>query len=244
VLAEGRTYFADSVRDRYHNVALGLERINGALVPPGELFSFNLASGPVTQATGFRLGYGIAYADGRVTTLPSVGGGICQVATTVFHAAFRAGLLMVDRSWHLYWMPRYGRQPSGMTGLDATVDDQTNLDFTFRNTTDDWLLVEATVEGGDAVVRLRGVAPGWTVRIDGPYISHIVRASPVVVERPDPTLPLGTRVVIEKAEDGKQVLIHRRVTDRQGRVLDDRDFISTYAPASNVVLVGTGGRIA
>jgi vancomycin resistance protein YoaR len=241
LLAEGRTYFADSVRERYTNVALGLTRINGALVPPGGRFSFNQASGPVTLAAGFKKGYGIAISNGKVTTLPSVGGGICQVATTVFHAAFRSGVAIADRSWHLYWMPRYGRAPSGMTGLDATVDDQSNLDFTFFNTTGSWLLVEATVEGGDAVVRLRGVSPGWRIDIDGPYISNIVRASRVMTERRDPSLPKGARVWVEHAEDGKTVLIQRAIYDDYGRLLERRDFISRYAPASNVTLVGTGG---
>lgn len=242
ILAEGRTYFGDSAPDRYRNVALGLARINGALVAPGATFSFNQASGPVTLEAGFRKGYGIAISNGQVTTLPSVGGGICQVATTVFHAAFRAGLSIIDRSWHLYWMPRYGRPPSGMTGLDATVDDQVGLDFTFANTTGNWLLVEALAIGGEAVVRLRGIVPAWRVTIEGPFISNIVRASTKMVERRDPSLPAGSRVWVEHAEDGKTVSIRRRVRQPSGELIEDRTFVATYAPAANVTLVGTGGR--
>lgn len=241
LLAEGRTYFADSSHERYTNVALGLRKIDGALVPPGGEFSFNQASGPVTLAAGFKKGYGIAISNGKVTTLPSVGGGICQVATTLFHAVFHAGLPVGERNWHLYWMPRYGRPPSGMTGLDATVDDQSGLDFTFFNTTGSWLLVEATVEGGDAVVRLWGVSPGWRVAVDGPIITNIVRASQAMIERPDPSLPKGARVWVEHAEDGKRVVIRRTVRDDLGCLRERRAFVSRYAPASNVVLVGTGG---
>jgi vancomycin resistance protein YoaR len=240
VLAEGQTYFGDSARERYANVALGLERINGALVPPGGTFSFNQASGPVTYATGFQRGYGIAISNGQVTTLPSVGGGICQVATTVFHAAFRAGLPIVDRSWHLYWMPRYGRPPSGMVGLDATVDDQAALDFRFVNDTNNWLLVEAASENGNAIVRLRGVNPGWRVAIEGPSVTNIVRASHAMIERKDPTLRRGTRVWVEHAEDGKTVTITRTVRDERDVVRERQSFVSRYAPAANVTLVGTG----
>jgi vancomycin resistance protein YoaR len=241
LLAEGRTYFADSSRERSTNVALGLRKIDGALVPPGGLFSFNQASGPVTLAAGFKKGYGIAISNGKVTTLPSIGGGICQVATTLFHAVFHAGLPVGERNWHLYWMPRYGRPPSGMTGLDATVDDQSGLDFTFFNTTGAWLLVEATAEDGYAVVRLWGTSPGWRVTVDGPVITNVVRASHQMIERPDPSLPKGTRVWVEHAEDGKRVLIRRTVRDDLGRLLERRAFVSHYAPASNVTLVGTGG---
>jgi vancomycin resistance protein YoaR len=241
LLAEGRTYFADSARERYTNVALGLKKIDAALVPPGGEFSFNQASGPVTLANGFKKGYGIAISNGKVTTLPSVGGGICQVATTLFHAVFRAGLPIGSRSWHLYWMPRYGRPPSGMTGLDATVDDQSALDFTFFNTTGAWLLIEATVEAGNAVVRLWGVSPGWSVTVDGPVITNVVRASQKMTERPDPSLPKGARVWVEHAEDGKTVAIRRTVRDDHGRLMERRTFVSRYAPAANVTLVGTGG---
>jgi vancomycin resistance protein YoaR len=243
LLTQGTTYFGDSSADRYHNVALGLARINGALVAPGAAFSFNQASGPVTLAAGFRKGYGIAVSNGTVTTLPSVGGGICQVATTLFHAVFRAGLPIGERSWHLYWMPRYGRPPSGMTGLDATVDDQYGLDFTFVNATGSWLHVEAVAAGGEAIVRLRGVKPGWQVAIDGPSISNVVRADRTMVERPDPSLPAGRRLLVEHAEDGKTVAIRRRVRDGAGTLLEDRTFVAHYAPARNVTLVGTGGRI-
>ncbi|MGH8071533.1 MAG: hypothetical protein ACRERE_41140, partial [Candidatus Entotheonellia bacterium] len=90
-------------------------------------------------------------------------------------------------------------------------DDQSSLDFTFFNTTGQWLLVEAVVEGGYAVVRLRGTAPGWRVAVAGPFISNIVRANPTMTERPEPTLPKGSRVWVEHAEDGKTVAITRVV---------------------------------
>ena len=244
VLAEGRTYLADSSRDRSHNVALGLARIDGVLVPPGGGFSFNEATGPVSARAGFRRGYGIAMADGQVTTVPSIGGGICQVATTLFHAVFRAGLPIVERRGHLYWMPRYGRLPSGLPGLDATVDDVSGVDFQFANATDDWLRVAATVEGGYAVVRLHGVAPGWTVTIDPPIISNVVRPPRGVVERPDPTLARGRRLVIEHAENGMRVAIRRVVRATDGRPREERVFVAGYAPARDVVLVGTGGATA
>src|SRR5205823_1356252 len=120
-LATGTTSYAGSISARAWNVELAVQRISGTMIPPGGTFSFNQAVGPTTLRAGFKIAYGIAgTADGGATTVPAEAGGICQVATTVFHAAFRAGLGIAERHWHLYWMPRYGAAPSGVTGLDAT----------------------------------------------------------------------------------------------------------------------------
>lgn len=240
VLAEGVTYYGFSLPERKHNVELATQRLNGALVPPGELFSFNRAVGRVNTATGYKTGYGIVLTNGAVQTVPSVGGGICQVATTIFHAAFRAGVPIGERNWHFYWIPTYGQPPSGMTGLDATVDEDYGLDFTFRNTTGHWLAVETGYDGQHVRVTLKGINPGWEVRVAGPTISNVKPHDPTPVEREDPTLPAGRRVQVETARDGMDVAITRTVV-KDGQVIDQRTFTSHYEPSQNVTLVGTGG---
>ncbi len=239
-LADGRSEYGSSGANRYHNVQTATDRLNGALVPPGGTFSFNRALGPVTFDSGYRTGYGIvATSNGSITTIPSVGGGICQVATTVFQAAFHAGMPIETRSWHLYWIPRYGQGPTGMKGLDATVDPDYNLDFTFKNTSNDWIAVQAMYDGSYLNFALWGSPTGWEVIIDQPVITNIKPASQEMVYEQSADMPAGTSTFVEHAEDGFDAAIHR-VVKKDGQVIDERTFISTYAPARNVTLVGTG----
>jgi len=239
-LAESWTEYGTSVANRLHNVELATGRANGAMVAPGAIFSFNNAVGAVTYDNGYRTGYGIVgTSNGSISTIPSVGGGICQVATTVFQSVFRSGMPIEERSWHLYWMPRYGQPPSGMKGLDATVDDAYGLDFTFKNMTNDWLAIKSWTDGTNVHFELWGTNPGWEVTIDQPiFTNHRTASQEMVFEQTD-QLPSGQSVFVEHAEDGFDASIHR-VVRKDGQVVDERTFISTYAPARNVTLVGTG----
>lgn len=239
VLAVGRTEYGSSSADRYHNVELAANRLNGAMVPPGGIFSFNEAVGEVTFESGYRTGYGIIATNGIISTIPSVGGGICQVATTVFHAAFRAGMPIERRSWHLYWIPRYGQPPSGMKGLDATVDADYNLDFKFRNGTDNWIAIVTKLDGSYLTFELIGTNPGWEVQIDDPVITNVKPANQEMVYEENSSLPAGTTVFVESAHEGFDATIHR-VVRHNGEIIDEVSLFSTYAPSRNVTLVGTG----
>ncbi|HUG15508.1 MAG TPA: VanW family protein [Thermomicrobiales bacterium] len=239
VLSFGRTEYGSSSADRFHNVELAANRLNGAMVPPGGIFSFNEAVGEVTFGSGYRTGYGIIATNGIISTIPSVGGGICQVATTVFHAAFRAGMPIERRSWHLYWIPRYGQPPSGMKGLDATVDADYNLDFKFRNATDNWIAIVTKLDGSQLTFEIVGTNPGWDVQIDAPVITNVRPANQQMVYEENSSLPAGTTVFVETAHEGFDARI-RRVVRRNGEVIDEVSLFSTYAPARNVTLVGTG----
>jgi vancomycin resistance protein YoaR len=239
-LAESWTEYGSSVANRLYNVELATSRANGAMVAPGAIFSFNNAVGAVTYDNGYRTGYGIVgTSNGSISTIPSVGGGICQVATTAFQSVFRAGMPIEERSWHLYWIPRYGQPPSGMKGLDATVDDSYGLDFQFKNATNDWLAIKSWTDGTNVHFELWGTNQGWDVQIDQPIITNQQPASQEMVYEESDQLPAGQSVFVEHAEDGFNATIHR-VVRKDGQVIDERDFVSTYAPARNVTLVGTG----
>jgi vancomycin resistance protein YoaR len=239
-ISEAYTSYGTSAPNRWHNVETAANRVNGELVPPGGTFSFNHAVGPVTFDSGYRTGYGIIATNGSISTVPSVGGGICQVATTVFQAAFWAGMPIIDRSWHLYWIPRYGQPPSGMQGLDATVDPDYGLDFTFKNATNDWIAIVSRVGGGDLTFEIWGTNPGWEIIVDQPVITNYKPASQEMVYEYSDELPAGQSVFVEHAEAGFDAAIHR-VVKKDGQVIDEKTFISTYEPARNVTLVGTGG---
>ncbi len=237
-LAYGETDYSSSSADRKHNVEWAAEKLDGALIPPDAVFSFNEATGEQTIEAGLKPGYGIALAsDGRATTVSSVGGGICQVSTTLYHGVFRAGLPIEDRSWHLFWLA-YGEQGVGVKGLDATVDEPTGLDFKFRNTTSGWLALEAGANGETLRVSVWGKDPGWDVSIDDPVISNVQRADPKVVYQRTHDLPPGAQRPIEDAQDGFTASIRIRVRDGDGKLIRDKTFTSNYLPSRNVVQVG------
>lgn len=210
-ISSGATYYGDSAPNRRHNVELAVQRVNGALVPPGEIFSFNQTVGPINLDSGYKVGYGIVATNGRVQTVPSVGGGVCQVSTTLFHAAFWGGFPIVERNWHLYWIPIYGQPPSGLIGLDATVDTDYGLDFRFRNTTNDWIAIVAWADGAWVHFEIWGTKPNWRVEVEDPVVTNVVKADPTPVFRESPDLAPGEQVVVERARDGFSVSIRRRV---------------------------------
>jgi vancomycin resistance protein YoaR len=147
---------------------------------------------------------------------------------------------MVERNWHLYWMPLYGQQPSGMTGLDATVDTSAGLDFKFRNTTGDWIAIVATANGNANRFEIWGTDPGWEINTEGPNITNRVSASSAMEYEETDALPAGTRTQVETAHDGFDVQIKRWVYDSDGDLIDELVLDSRYQPASNRTLIGTG----
>jgi len=239
VIREGRTSFAGATPEKAHNVGLAASRLNGVVVPPGGLFSFNREVGPTTLDAGFRTGWGITLSNSGAKTVPSVAGGICQVATTLFQPVFHAGYAIEERHWHLYWINSYGQPPLGMKGLDATVDEDYGLDFQFINTTSDYLLIQSRVDGSTLVFGLWGVKPSWDVKIDGPVVTNVVAANRETVHENEPTMPAGRTLQVEAAQDGLEAVITRTVTTagQEPRTLRMR---SNYLPARNVVLMGTG----
>ncbi|MBI4319188.1 MAG: peptidoglycan binding domain-containing protein [Chloroflexi bacterium] len=239
-LTSAKTSYAGGIAERNHNVELATSRLNGVVVPPGEVFSFNESMGPSTLASGFKIGYGIMISGTEPLTVPSVAGGICQVATTLFHAVFWAGLEVKERLPHLYWIPRYGQAPLGMKGLDATVDDP-YVDFRFKNNTGNWIAIQTATDGGNVTFSIYGINTGWQVKADQPVIRNIVPADRTPVEQEDPTMPWGRTLWVESAEDGFDSSITRRVM-KDGKVLDTYVVNSHFKPSRNVLLVGTKGK--
>lgn len=239
-LVEATTSYAGSIPERAHNVELATSRLDGALIPPGETFSMNQALGPATLAAGFQIGYGIAMSGTEMITIPSEAGGICQVATTLYHAAFWAGLSIVERLEHLYWIPRYGQPPLGMKGLDATVDAP-YVDFKFKNNTDNWLAIQTRTQGGNVHFSIYGTKTGWEVKVAGPKITNVVPADQEMVYIEDDTLPFGREIMVEQAIDGFVSTIVRTVY-KDGKEIDKYTSVSKYRPSRNEIRVGTKGR--
>ncbi len=240
LVARGETRFAGSSPPKIHNIKLAASRLHGVVVPPGAMFSFNRELGPTTLDAGYQVGWGItATGSGGHATVPSVAGGICQVATTLFQPVFWGGYQIEERHHHLYWIPAYGAPPLGRIGLDATVDEDAGLDFRFVNSSPDYLLIQAVTDDTTLSISLYGNKPTWTVKVDGPTITNRKPASPEVVYQPEPSLPWGQRLQVESAGDGFDVTITRTVIDEgQTRTLNLR---THYEPAQNLIVVGVRG---
>ena len=151
------TTFTGSVPQKAHNIKLAASRLHGVVVPPRTLFSFNRELGPTTVANGYQVAFGITSSGDQHKTVPSVAGGICQVATTLFQPVFWSGYQIEERHWHLYWIPAYTSR--GVPGLDATVDEEVGLDFQFVNNTENFLLIESRADDANVTFELYGTKP-------------------------------------------------------------------------------------
>lgn len=245
LIQEASTVYGGTLPDRMYNVELASQRLHGVVIPPDQEFSFNKEVGEVSYRSGYKKGYGITQTEGEVLTIPSEGGGICQVATTLFQSVFWAGLPVLERNWHLYWIPRYGQKPTGLTGLDATVDQVFDknynliyeVDFRFKNTTGQYLLIQTETDKKNVYFRLYGKKPDWQVKVEEPVVDQVVKANPTPVRQPDLTLKPGEQIVLEVPNDGFRVRLRRVVTSAD-KVIQEQMFESVYKPSRNYTIYG------
>lgn len=230
LIAQASTDYAGSIPERAHNIALGAQRVNGKVVPPGGVFSMNDTIGDVSEATGYQLGFAIIGAN----TVPDFGGGICQVVTTVFKAAFAAGFPIVERTNHLYVIDHY----VPILGVEATIY-QPGVDMKFRNDTDKYILIEVTTDGSKINANIYGTKPDRQVTIEDPIITNRIPTDRTLIRQESPALPKGEQVMTEAAQDGMDVTVYRSIKVG-GKEVSRYKLFSHYRPAHNVILVGTG----
>jgi vancomycin resistance protein YoaR len=242
LIDRGSTSFAGSIPEKKHNIQLAAERLNGIVVPAGATFSFNQAVGPTTIDAGFQWGFGIASGNDGPRTVPSVAGGICQVATTLFHPVFWSGYQIEQRFWHLYWIPAYTSR--GVVGLDVTVDSDSGLDFQWTNTTDNAILIQSDTDDSNIYFGLYGKKPPWKVQVDDAIITNRTPPDPRPLAQEEPTMAWGRSLVVETARDGFVAEVVRHVIPSDGSKPRDLDLKSTYEPARTVTLVGSSGKPA
>lgn len=232
LIGRGFSTYYHSIPGRVHNVALAASRINGTLVKPGEVFSFNQTLGDVSAFTGYQQAYIIS--EGK--TILGDGGGVCQVSTTLFRAALNAGLPIPDRTAHAYRVGYY--EQNSPPGMDATVYGPTP-DFKFTNDTSSYILIEAKADPKNytLVFELYGTKDGRVATITKPIVTNI-SAPPPDVYQDDPTLPVGTLKQVDYRAWGAKVYFDYLVT-RNGETLYKKTFVSNYRPWAAVYLRGT-----
>ena len=212
--------------DRIHNLQLAISLLDGELVAPGGTFSLNEAVGERTEERGFRVApviVGNEYEE-------AVGGGVSQVATTVFNAAWEGGLKISERNPHALYIGRYP------LGRDATVN-YPDLDLKFVNDTSNWILVKGWSTSTGITVSLYGTPTGReVVSSAGPLT---VRGAPPVEKIKDPELPKGKRVVEEEGEPPRSVTVTRKVNLPNGELLYDETWSTYYRGEKRIVRIGT-----
>lgn len=238
VFAESSTPYGEALPEKKHNIELAASLLNGVLVMPGQMFSFNAEIGPMTVEAGFKEAYGILEQDdGALRTIPTEAGGICQVATTVFQPVFAAGYAINQLSNHSYWIQSYSY--NGMVALDATVDPAAGLDLKWTNDSENPVMIQAEADGENFTVRLTGQPPDWEVEIKEPVVDNIQWADPdTVYYEPDTSLEPGQTLRVEMAQNGFDAQVVRvvRMPDGTEYVMD---ITRKYGKSRNVVLVGS-----
>ncbi len=232
LVGTGTSLFQGSIQNRIFNVTLAATRINGILIAPGEVFSFNKALGDISAFTGFKQAYVIS--NGK--TILGDGGGVCQVSTTLFRAVLDAGLPIEERHAHAYRVGYY-EQDSG-PGLDATIYSP-SVDFRFKNDTGHSILIQSFVDPDFARLTfvLYGTRDGRQTTITKPVITSQTPPGETVYQD-DPTLPKGTMQQTEHAAWGATVSFTREVV-KNGKVILSDKYTSSYRPWAAVFLRGT-----
>ena len=231
-IGRGISYFQGSIAPRIHNIKQAASTLNGVLIAPNEVFSFNQALGEVSQKTGYKQAYIIK--EGR--TILDDGGGVCQVSTTLFRAALNAGLPIVERTAHAYRVSYY--EQNSPVGLDATVYAPT-VDLKFKNDTPGYILIQSQVDEKNKILifDLYGTSDGRKVTIGKPIITNQV-PPPKPIYQEDPSLPRGVVKQIDWPAWGATVKFSYKVV-RGDKVLQDKVFVSRYRPWQAIYLVGT-----
>ncbi|MCS6826491.1 MAG: VanW family protein [Caldilinea sp.] len=229
LVASGRTYFAGSSASRIRNIEVAAQQFEGVVIPPNGIFSFNQIVRDVSSANGFEDSL-VIWGD---RTAVGVGGGVCQVSTTVFRAAYQGGFPIVERYNHGYVVDWYGEP-----GLDATIFTPT-VDFRFRNDTGAYLLIDPVVDSANGVITFNfyGTKPNRTVTIGKPEITDVIKPGPPVYTV-DESLAPGQMKQVEWQKDGMTVTVTRTIVEN-GTTRTDT-LRSKYQPWRAVYLVGPG----
>lgn len=221
------TQFNTSDVNRSENLAVAAKALNGKLLMPGDEFSLNKALGPRIIQNGYKEAPVIV----GNKLVPDIGGGVCQVATTLYNAALRADLKIDERYHHTF--------PVGYVspGQDATISGDV-LDLKFTNPSQYPLYIESYIDGNNFVVNLYGYTKDPSKRIDI-YSEIVDKYEPKVNYVDDPTLPEGQEKVEVEQHTGYKVNTYRLIY--QNNMLQKKEFLYTdvYKPVDGVIKRGT-----
>lgn len=226
VLGTWTTNYNQGVVGRSANIALAASKINGAVLNSGDVFSFNGVVGRTTASTGFSMAT-VYTAEGMK---PGIGGGICQVSSTLYIASLYADMKIVERRNHSYTVA-YAKN-----GLDATVS-YGSLDFKFKNEYKGPVKITASAGNGSVTVTIYGKkANNNKVVLDS--VTHAYYPFNTV-EKENPDLEPGTKKVTQAGSSGARATVTKTVLDENGNVIRQESLgTDYYQPMNQIVEVG------
>jgi vancomycin resistance protein YoaR len=231
------TWFYGSSDERKHNIANAASNFHGIVIAPYEEFSFNNYLGSISAADGYT--EGLIIVNGQ--TIEGIGGGICQVSTTLYQTAFFSGFPISERLEHGYMLGYY-RDGAGH-GMDATIFSPI-VDMKFINNTPYHLLMENyySTENEALTFKFYSTSMGRTVVKEDPVFENVTEV-PTAAEdrwvfRED--LEPGTVEQVDWATEGADVYITRTIYNADGQLIEERVFESNYIPVPNVFHYGPG----
>lgn len=230
VVSVGKSDFTGSAEYRIHNIGVGMGILNGILIAPDEVFSFNDNIGSIDARNGFVEGYAII----QDRTQLEFGGGICQDSTTLYRTVFWAGLPVVERWGHSFYISWYDKY--GPTGMDATIFTG-GPDLKFKNDTGNWLLLESWSDPktGVAQITFYGTRPNRQVDMTQQVTDRVpAPTEPVYVA--DAKQPRGTIKQTDHARGGMTINIYRTITEN-GVQRKPELFRTKFRPWPNIYVV-------
>ena len=217
-----------SSSNRIWNVHLLGNYLDGTIVNSGETFSYNEVVGPRTIERGFREGQMIF---GGVL-IPSIGGGVCQTATTIFNAAFEAGLPVSERHNHSWYISHYPM------GRDATVS-WGGPDLVFKNDLKHAILIDVSYTDATFTISFYGTKQGRKVTSTTANPTNYTQ--PKMQYAIDPTAAPGSQTVVAGGGPGFDTSVHRKVYEH-GKLIREDDFFTRYTPENPTTVYGPGGK--
>lgn len=226
LLASYTTYFDVSNVNRTYNINVAADALDNIVLKPGEIFSFNRVVGPRSKEAGYK--EALVIVQDQFT--PGIGGGVCQVSSTLYNAALLAGLEIVERTNHslpVTYVP-FGR--------DATVA-YGGCDLKFRNNTSGCLCIRTHVSGGALTVKIFGnVAEKKNISLES-VVDQVLE--PKVIKKEDPNLYVGKIVEERKGVKGYRVRVFSYLREADGQVIKRLVSNDLYKPVDQIIRVGT-----
>ncbi len=243
LVASETSYFYGSSADRVQNISVAASKFHGWMIPPGTTFSMASALGDISLDNGYA--EALIIAGGQ--TITGVGGGVCQVSTTLFRTAFFGGFPIVERYSHAYRVSYYERVAGGgidprLAGLDATVYVPV-VDLKFTNDSPNWILMETYVNPSYSSIQWKFYSTS-----DGRSVDWTTTGPTNLEEPPDPKykenpdLPEGKIKQVDWAAQGADVTVNRTVYRNEEIHFSDT-FFTHYRAWQAVFEYGPGTEI-
>ena len=226
-LSKFTTVFDVGNTNRASNIALATKTLDGIILKPGEVFSYNKVIGNTTKEKGYKLGG--AYVNGQV--VQAYGGGICQVSTTLYNAVLYANLEIVQRYNHTYavsYVP---------AGRDATVS-YGGKDFKFKNNRKYPIKIEGVAKNGTVSISIKGIKEEneYEIQLESKVLS---RTPCNTVYQNTNSMEEGKQKIIQKGYNGYKSITYK-ITKQNEKIINKETLSSdTYLPMNKIVMVGT-----